>query len=155
MMVFNRFVLLQAIAWSLYSCVVLAFIIAGFFAYRGVKQIAIEVLASLGAGGVLAQLLLILSLHFFTTSSQEPTPSAATHDGAVVAAQQRRRGPLLGWWGVGNVGVALTLFSFALAMMVPFFIPFFYAGLSSDGMLTQSCNYPNRLRTWISQPKGP
>lgn len=102
-----RFVLLQAIAWSLYSSVVLAVIFVG---YRGVKHIAIEALASLGAGGVLAQLLFLLSLHFFTASSQPST--------AATTATSRRRGPLLGWWGVGNVGVALTLFSFALAVLV-------------------------------------
>lgn len=70
-----HFVILQAAAWTIYGIIL---VMIGWVAITGAKKIASGVLATIGTAGVLAQLLILISLQFFVTASNDVTVNDIT-----------------------------------------------------------------------------
>lgn len=65
-----HFVILQASAWTIYGIVLILII---WVAITGAKKIASGILATIGTAGVIAQLLILMSLQYFISSSNDST----------------------------------------------------------------------------------
>ena len=63
-----RYVVLQCAGWALYTVVLLSAI---WVLVVGVRRVALSVVASVGIGGVLAQVLVLGSLHFYASASKD------------------------------------------------------------------------------------
>ena len=63
-----RYVVLQCLGWALYTVVLLS---AVWILVVGVRRVAVSVVASVGLGGVLAQVLVLGSLHFYACASKD------------------------------------------------------------------------------------
>ena len=73
-----RYVLLQCVGWAVYTLVLLGAI---YILVLGTRRVALSVFASVGIGGVLAQALVLASLHFYASAST----------GAMERQESRRR----------------------------------------------------------------
>jgi hypothetical protein len=63
-----EFILMQIIAWTLYSLVIITTL---YLLIIGTRSVASYILASVGLAGVLAQCIIFLSLNYFTATTQE------------------------------------------------------------------------------------
>ena len=63
-----RYVVLQCLGWALYTLVLLGAI---WILVVGVRRVAVSVVATVGVGGVLAQVLVLGSLHFYASASKD------------------------------------------------------------------------------------
>ena len=63
-----RYVVLQCMGWAIYTLVLLSAI---YILVVGVRRVAVSVVATVGVGGVLAQVLVLGSLHFYASASKD------------------------------------------------------------------------------------
>ena len=133
-----RYVVLQCLGWALYTIVLLSAI---WILVVGVRRVAVSVVATVGVGGVLAQVLVLGSLHFYASASKdvlhrqlsqrnlnESRQQSGQGKGTDIKAEkqpteQRQRGSepqvvkaLKSSSGI--VGIVLTIFGIVLASIV-------------------------------------
>ena len=127
-----RYVLLQCVGWAVYTLVLLG---AVYILVLGTRRVALSVLASVGIGGVLAQALVLASLHFYASASTGAMERQESRrrlqlmdkvDQGQITEEQRRGVPrneepkviAALSTGRGRVGIMLTVLGIVLAALV-------------------------------------
>lgn len=129
----SRFVLLQALAWTAYGTGIALVVTAAWWGISGATRSLLRVA---GLGGVVAQALVLVSIHYYWASlpeededqstpsaeqqqqqQQQPLPSPKLHN---LPAPPHLRAMLRGlsWRSAGSVGTALALLSLLLALAI-------------------------------------